>query len=395
MHVGLVVPHDIDYGLDLANALSEIGIYVTLYFSYKRLSLYLPKAQASSTLTQEEMGKLLFENRILPEKCRMKLFRYPRIRSPRSFSVVRRIKQTMHEDGIDVAHILIGPGDLWGAALANLLRDMPVTSTMIIPKPNVRESLPDFVIVAINKLLAIGSDIIIVNGESQVDLVRRIYRVPDRRIAYVPLGPRTTAVKWSQLKDTEQPGTVLFFGRAHPHKGLEYLVQAQPIISRQVPQARIVIAAHGEYLEHCRQMIQDASKFEIHEGFVSGAVLASFFVKACLVVLPYLSASTSGILMTAYAFGKPVVATRVGCLPEYVEHGKTGLLVPSANIEKLAEAIVSLLRDDALRHQMGEKAKQRVSEEQKRIAIQTLRIYEKAMSLHKKYRGGTRNVEIN
>lgn len=384
MHVGLVVPNDVDYGLDLANALSKIGVIVTLYLSHARTTLYLAKASTSNVLTPEQLEQRLYELELLPPTCGVRLFHYPRIRDPRSFSVVRRIKQAIHEDTVDVAHILMGPGDLWSSVLANLLRDMPVVSTMIIPKPNVSENLPAFIIVAINKLLAFGSDVVIVNGSSQVELLQKLYKVPARRVAYVPLGPRTTAVKWSDRRNTEEQGTVLFFGRAHPHKGLEYLVQAQPIITRQVPHAHIVIAAHGEYLERCRKMIQDNSKFEIHEGFVSGDVLASFFAKACLVVLPYVSASTSGILMTAHVFGKPVVATRVGCLPEYVEHGVTGLLVPPADVEELAKAVVRLLSDDALRHRMGEKVRQCVTEEQKKIAIQTLKAYEKAISLYKK-----------
>jgi glycosyltransferase involved in cell wall biosynthesis len=384
MHIGMVVPNDVDYGLDLANALSENGDSVTLYLSHARTELYLTKAGTPSALTSEQVKQSLYELKLLPQTCRVRLFRYPRIRDPRSFLVARRIKQTMREDHIDVAHLLMGPGDLWSAVLANLLRDIPVTSTMIIPKPNVGESLPAFVIMAINKLLAFGSNVVIVNGESQAELVQKLYKVPNHRIAYVPLGPRTTAAKWSNQSITEEPGTVLFFGRAHPHKGLEYLAQAQPIITNQVPYARFVIAAHGEDLERCRQMIQDSSKFEIHEGFFSGDEVAAYFERASLITLPYISASTSGILMTAYVFGKPVVASRVGCLPEYVKDGVTGLLVPPSNVEQLAKAIIRLLSDDALRHSMGENARRWVAEEQKQIAMKTVRVYEKTISLHKK-----------
>jgi glycosyltransferase involved in cell wall biosynthesis len=98
--------------------------------------------------------------------------------------------------------------------------------------------------------------------------------------------------------------------------------------------------------------------------------------------LPYISASTSGILMTAYVFGKPVVATRVGSLPEYVEDGVTGLLVPPADVEQLADTIIWLLSDEALCHRMGENAARWADEEQKKIAMQSLSAYEKAISIH-------------
>jgi glycosyltransferase involved in cell wall biosynthesis len=129
-------------------------------------------------------------------------------------------------------------------------------------------------------------------------------------------------------------------------------------------------------------MIRDNGRFEIYEGFVPGDVMADFFQRASLVALPYLSASTSGILMTAYVFGKPVVATSVGCLPEYVEDGVTGLLVPPADVEQLADAIARLLLDDSLRHRMGENAARWVQEEQKKVAVCSLRAYEEAISIH-------------
>ena len=67
------------------------------------------------------------------------------------------------------------------------------------------------------------------------------------------------------------------------------------------------------------------------------------FQRATLVVLPYTSATQSGVAMTAFGFGKPVVATRVGGIPEVVEDGRTGYSVPPDNAEKLAKAIITLL----------------------------------------------------
>ena len=165
---------------------------------------------------------------------------------------------------------------------------------------------------SIQRLLARGSDVVVVNGAAQVELVRELYHVPANRAVYVPLSPPFSATKWATRKTAEEHGTVLFFGEAYPRKGLQYLIQAQPAITERVPHARILIASRGREVERCRQMIQDCSKFVINEGFVSGHEMAALFQQASLVVLPYLSASTSGILMMAFVFGKPVVATRAG-----------------------------------------------------------------------------------
>ena len=374
MHIGLVVRCDVDYGLDLASLLSETGVAVTLYVSHRHAALYMG--------TPDRLSERVQELGLLPRACRVRMFRLPRLRDPRSLAMARRLCHTMRDDGVDVAHILMGPGELWLGALSCLLHDMPVTSTMMTPRPNVGEHTPASVVWAGHKLLAYGSDLVIVNGADHVALVQRLYGVPVRQIAHVPLGVRTTAVKWSSQRRPEEPGTILFFGKARPHKGLEYLVQAQPIITRQVPHARILISSRGEDLERCRQMIQDNSRFEIHEGFVPGDALGTFFQRASLVALPYISASTSGILMTAYAFGKPVVVTSVGSLPEYVEDGVTGLLVPPYDVEQLAGAIVRLLSDDALRHCMGENATHWVNEQRKSIATRTRLAYQRAIGVH-------------
>lgn len=136
-------------------------------------------------------------------------------------------------------------------------------------------------------------------------------------------------------------------------------------------------------MKYCKQMIQDYSKFEIHEGFIAGDLAAAFFERASLVALPYLSASTSGILMTAYVFGKPIVASRVGSLAEYVDDGITGFLLPPYDSAQLANAIIRLLSDDTLCHRMGKNAIHWVNEKQKQIATETLRAYQKAISIHK------------
>ena len=76
--------------------------------------------------------------------------------------------------------------------------------------------------------------------------------------------------------------------------------------------------------------------------------MAGYFNAAQLLVLPYESGWNSGVLASAFGFGKPVVATRVGGFDEVVSDESTGLLVPPKDPAALAEAIVRLLRDEGL-----------------------------------------------
>jgi glycosyltransferase involved in cell wall biosynthesis len=77
---------------------------------------------------------------------------------------------------------------------------------------------------------------------------------------------------------------------------------------------------------------------------------------ARFVVLPYRSATQSGVLHVAYACGRPVIATRVGGLPEVVEEGGTGRLVPPRSPRELADAMLALLDDPEGAARMGERA---------------------------------------
>jgi len=75
------------------------------------------------------------------------------------------------------------------------------------------------------------------------------------------------------------------------------------------------------------------------------------------VVLSSLNEGTPVSLIEAMAAGKAVVATKVGGVPDLVEDGKTGVLVPSKDPEALTEAILQLLKNDTLCRRLGEKAK--------------------------------------
>jgi starch synthase len=99
------------------------------------------------------------------------------------------------------------------------------------------------------------------------------------------------------------------------------------------------------------------------------------------VVCPYTEASQSGVVPIAYAFKKPVIVTRVGCLPDYVEDGGTGLIVDPGDSRPLAFAIIKLLGDPGLRKQMGEKGWRKMVAELswEQIAQTTVKTYHEAI----------------
>jgi len=373
MHIGIVSFTDVDSGLDLANALAELGFKITFYTSQSH-------AHLSVGDSQQPISKM-YERGLLNSNVAVRLIQLSRMRDLHSFSVMKSVAKMIKDDGVDVAHILIGGGELWTAVLANMINWIPVVSTIIIPQPNVGEFPPPKIVTWINRLIAMGSDLIIVNGKDHLPIMKQVYNYPLEKVVYIPLGPRTVFLKWRSREDVaEADGTILFLGRINKHKGLEYLIKAQPLITREIPSARIVVAGQGDDLDRCKTFIEDHQKIEIYDGFIKGEKVAEFFQKASVIAVPYITAATSGILMTAYVFGKPVVATRTGSLPEYVKDGITGYLVDPGSEQQLAEALIRVLADRDLRYQMGNNAKEWVQNELSwaNIADQTSTAYEKA-----------------
>ncbi|NJO05482.1 MAG: glycosyltransferase [Chloroflexaceae bacterium] len=165
---------------------------------------------------------------------------------------------------------------------------------------------------------------------------------------------------------------LLFFGFVRPYKGLEYLIQAVRLVLQR---RRVHLLVVGEiwnepefYYRYAREMgVADAVTFV--NRYVANEELPLYFEPADVVVLPYISATQSAVVQLAFGFGKPVITTHVGGLPEVVQDGENGLIVPPQDAEALANAIVRFL-DEGL----GEKfaANARRTAEAQTFAWQTL-----------------------
>jgi glycosyltransferase involved in cell wall biosynthesis len=175
--------------------------------------------------------------------------------------------------------------------------------------------------------------------------------------------------------------TVLFLGRIWKYKGLEYLIRAEPLITAQVPDARIVIAGQGENFSRYRRMMVHPERFTVYNEYVSDSRVAQLVEESAVVALPYIEASQSGVLPLAYTHRKPVVATDVGGLPEMVDEGQTGFCVPPRDERALAAAIVRILKDRHLGETLGANGNRKVNTEcsPARVASQTLSVYRQAL----------------
>ena len=150
---------------------------------------------------------------------------------------------------------------------------------------------------------------------------------------------------------------LLMPGRIHAYKGYDVMLEALPRIAEAVPEVHLTIAGEGNIRPWRKRIEQHVERITVIQRFLPEDELVRLLMQTSVVVLPYVEASQSGAALLASACGKPVIASRVGSIPDVVEEGKTGLLVAQGSATELAEAAVQLLRDPALRRRMGAEAK--------------------------------------
>lgn len=136
--------------------------------------------------------------------------------------------------------------------------------------------------------------------------------------------------------------TLLFFGIIRDYKGLDLLIEALALLDDSY---QLVIAGetYGSFDKYTQLIEEKQVKNRIHlyNQYISDDEVTVFFSACDVCILPYKSATQSGITSIANHFLVPLIATDVGGLKETIEHEKTGLIVPQPNAELIAKAIES------------------------------------------------------
>ncbi len=145
-----------------------------------------------------------------------------------------------------------------------------------------------------------------------------------------------------QLKINESK-LILFFGLIRPYKGLDLLIQATNVLKNKLTDFKIL--AIGDCYENPEPYSNMINEYKINDifdlrfEFVPHNKVRLYFSAADIIVLPYKSATQSGIVPVAYHFNKPVVVTNVGGLGEIVQEGKTGYVSNPDSVE-IANSII-------------------------------------------------------
>lgn len=385
LHIMIVEPRGsggmIHYAYQLCGALSKAGAQVTLvtadkyemesfphnFTVRKQMKLWSPTDSPETEGDQSWLGR-----------AAGKLYRGARrtMRGIRLMVEWIRLTNYLIRAGPDI--IQFGSIEFpFEAIFLNILKRNKLILSQICHEFELREQSNSPLTTFLNQLSRWVYDafsIIFFHAESNQRRFLELFNIPEDRLHIIPHGNEGLFLSGSSEKKTrsrvqqrygivEDMPVILFFGNLTPSKGLPDLLKAFSQVYTKEPRARLMVVGRPSKfldMEKLRQLvselgISDATIFDAR--YILMEEVAPLMEMATVVIYPYLNSTQSGALQVAYTFGRPVIATKVGGLPEAVEHGKSGLLVSASAPDELAQAILKLIKDPGLARQMGAYAK--------------------------------------
>ncbi|RLB03697.1 MAG: hypothetical protein DRG83_06440 [Deltaproteobacteria bacterium] len=279
-------------------------------------------------------------------------------RSSRDFRFLWELCKVIRDNRVNLIHSHFSISHIYGW-LASKIFHVPQIATIHGFISNSETRVFPFILKHTNQTITVADDLKKkLSASFSIGNIRTIYngvetkedQLIDRQQAKNRLGLRS--------KDL----VVGSVGTLRKVKAYEFLIEAIAKVKRMFPQVKLLLVGDGPQRPLLQKKAQELQleNTVIFLGYRKDIpqILSSLDVYVC----SSLREGTSIAILEAMAASKPVVATNVGGNPEVVENGKTGLLVPPRNPQKIAEAIVSLLNDEDRRIRMGEAGLRRVKE---------------------------------
>ncbi len=266
-----------------------------------------------------------------------------RVREVRALPAVWRIRRQVRRPKPDVVHFQDSAAQdvrlLYASGAAPHRYAVTVHDVVQHPGDQVRGPRTAWV----RERLIANAGLLFVHSEGLRDALMEQER-PSAPIVVIPHGMPTTPA----LPLPDGP-SLLFFGRISRYKGIDVLLDAMRLLWQRIPDARLVIAGGGVLPVH--ELLLDP-RVTVRNEHVPETDVAMMFAGARCVVLPYVEASQSGVGARAKGFGRPLVVTRVGALPELVSDG-SGRVVDSGDADALADSLYEVLATPDLAERMG------------------------------------------
>lgn len=218
----------------------------------------------------------------------------------------------------------------------------------------------------ISRLVLKNADAVIALTE---DMKREIKKIYERDIFVIPNGINLERFKnlsrediRRRLKIKEDEKIIISVGGLRPIKGVKYLIEAMKFITDNNENISLMIVGDGKEKEYLGSLVKELEleQYVTFVGKIPNEKVPEYMAVSDVFVLPSLSEGFPVVNLEAMASGLPIVATKVGGVPEIIKDGKNGFLVESKNPERIAERILLLLKNDELRERMSRANKKEV-----------------------------------
>lgn len=239
------------------------------------------------------------------------------------------------------------------------------------------------------------SDKIIVHSENNKKDIVEMFRIDPKKVYVVLHGSFdmfytdkniTRDIARKEIGIPNEKKVILFFGSIRKYKGLEYLVSAFQKIKEELDNTILLIVGNiyngnnedFKFYSDLIDLISHDNDIICINTYVHFEKINSYFLASDVVVLPYIKTYTSGILLAAYAAGRPAIVTDTGALSEVVDVGKSGFIVPPKDVNALEQALIKTLSNPDQMESMGNYAKY-LSETMyswSGIALKTIDVYQ-------------------
>lgn len=319
------------YTADLANRMADEGIETFLVTTTTFVSdRYSPAVRVVTPITARGTG-------FAPEGLRV--------------GGLQRVRKAIQAIAPDVVHFT--GVHAWNVALVRWLRrqGIPVVHTLhdLDPHQGVRFAR---LIRLWNRLIVASADHLLVHGQVYARRLASSGCQPDRITCTPLLHLFLSYTGFAGLDESEvhYGHWGLFFGRLESYKGVAQLIAAERMLTGLRSGPRLVVAGMGT-VDAAAPL---PSTIEVRNHRIQDAEAVDLFQRCGVLVMPYLDGTQSALTAAAYYFAKPVIVTQVGALPEYVQPGITGWIVPPGDIAALAGALNEALSDGEQLRRMGE-----------------------------------------
>jgi len=230
------------------------------------------------------------------------------------------------------------------------------------------------ILISTERKLVNSADKVTAVSKSCAEELKLYYGIKDVEVVYN--GVDTNFFVPNERKNEDEP-YILYTGSLDARKGLVDLIKSAEYVCNEYQDAKFVLIGRGHLEKYLKKLVHNSglNKYFSFIGYVNQKTLLKYYQNATIFVNPSYYEGLPTTILEAMSCELPVVATAVDGTSEVVVDGENGLSVPPKDLERLAEAIIKLLKDEKLREEMGRNGREHVEEKYNWNAIS--RKYEK------------------